>query len=228
MVLLENRGSLMWKEYWEPIQLSITITIVASILVIISGTFLGYFFARKKFKLKLFFETVSMLPLVLPPSVIGFLLIIIFGNQSFVGVFIKNLFGHSIIFTWYAAVIAAAVVAFPLMFQSAKAGFLNVNRGIEEAAVDLGATPKQVFFRISIPLAKKSLMAGCILSGTRALGEFGATLMFAGNIPGVTQTVPTAIYMAIDTGNMVLAWAWVITIVILSFLLLYFVRSKEI
>lgn len=228
MVLLENRGSIMWKEYWEPIQLSITITIAASILVIISGTLLGYFFARRTFKLKLILETVSMLPLVLPPSVIGFLLIIIFGNQSFIGVFIKNLFGHSIIFTWYAAVIAAAVVAFPLMFQSAKAGFLNVHRGLEEVAMDLGATPIQVFFRISLPLAKKSLLAGCVLSGARALGEFGATLMFAGNIPGVTQTVPTAIYMAIDTGNMRLAWAWVITIVILSFLLLYFVRLKEV
>lgn len=218
----------MWKEYWEPIQLSITITITASTLVIIVGTILGYIFARRTFKLKLLFETLFMLPLVLPPSVIGFLLIIIFGNQSFIGIFLKNLFGHSIIFTWYAAVIAAAVVAFPLMFQSAKSGFLSINRGIEEAAVDLGATPMQVFFRISIPLAKKSIMAGCILSGARALGEFGATLMFAGNIPGVTQTVPTAIYMALDNGNMMLAWAWVISIVILSFFLLYFVRSKEV
>lgn len=218
----------MWKEYWEPIQLSITVTIAASIVVIIAGTFLGYIFARRVFKLKLILETVFMLPLVLPPSVIGFLLIIIFGNQSFIGIFIKNLFGHSIIFTWYAAVISAAVVAFPLMFQSAKAGFLHVHRRMEEAAVDLGAKPNQVFFRISIPLAKKAIIAGCILSGARALGEFGATLMFAGNIPGVTQTVPTAIYMAIDMGNMMLAWTWVITIVILSFLLLFFVRSKNV
>ncbi len=217
----------MWKEFWEPIQLSITITVPASIIVVIVGTVLGYLFAKKTFKGKLLLETVFMLPLVLPPSVIGFLLIIIFGNQSIIGKLIKELFGQSIIFTWYAAVIAAAVVAFPLMFQTAKAGFQGIEKGIEEAAIDLGANALQVFFRVSVPLAKRALLAGAILSGARALGEFGATLMFAGNIPGVTQTIPTAIYMAIDNGNMVLAWGWVITILILSFFLLLFVRKKE-
>lgn len=217
----------MWNHFWEPIQLSITVTIAASIVVIITGTLLGYLFARKAFKLKLLLETLFMLPLVLPPSVIGFLLIVLFGNQSIFGKWIKVIFGQSLIFTWYAAVIAASVVAFPLMFQTAKAGFQAIYKGIEEAAIDLGANSKQVFFRVSLPLAKKALLAGCILSGTRALGEFGATLMFAGNIPGVTQTVPTAIYMAIDNGNMFLAWAWVITMMGLSFILIYIVRSKE-
>lgn len=217
----------MWNQFWEPIQLSITVTIAASIIVIIAGTLLGYVFARKAFKFKVLLETMFMLPLVLPPSVIGFLLIVIFGNQSFIGEMIRAIFGKSLIFTWYAAVIAASVVAFPLMFQTAKAGFQGIHKGIEEAAIDLGANARQVFIRVSLPLAKKTLMAGCVLSGARALGEFGATLMFAGNIPGVTQTVPTAIYMAIDNGDMFLAWAWVITMVILSFFLLYFVRSKE-
>ncbi|HWL12849.1 MAG TPA: molybdate ABC transporter permease subunit [Ureibacillus sp.] len=217
----------MWIQYWQSVQLSITVTIAASVVVIIAGTLLGYLFARKAFKFKIIVETIMMLPLVLPPSVIGFLLIIIFGNQSFIGDLIKVIFGQSIMFTWYAAVIAASVVAFPLMFQTAKAGFLNIQKGIEEAAIDLGANPRQVFARVSLPLAKKALIAGCVLSSARALGEFGATLMFAGNIPGVTQTVPTAIYMAIDNGDMLLAWAWVITMVLLSFFLLYFVRSKE-
>jgi len=217
----------MWDQFWEPIQLSITVTITASIMVIIAGTMLGYLFARKTFKFKVLLETLFMLPLVLPPSVIGFLLIVLFGNQSVAGNMIKVIFGKSLIFTWYAAVIAASVVAFPLMFQTAKAGFQGIQKGIEEAAIDLGANRKQVFLRISIPLAKKALLAGCVLSGARALGEFGATLMFAGNIPGVTQTVPTAIYMAIDKGDMFLAWAWVITMMMLSFLLIYFVRSKE-
>ena len=217
----------MLKELWEPIQLSISITIVASSIVILTGTLLGALFARKSFKGKMLLETIFMLPLVLPPSVIGFLLIIIFGNQSFIGNWIKVLFGHSIIFTWYAAVIAASVVAFPLMFQTAKAGFQGVQRKLEEAAMDLGANKVQVFLKISIPLAKKSLLAGCILSGTRALGEFGATLMFAGNIPGVTQTVPTAIYMAIDSGEMVLAWSWVVIMILFSFFFLYILRVKE-
>ncbi|BDH61538.1 putative molybdenum transport system permease protein YvgM [Lysinibacillus sp. PLM2] len=217
----------MLEIFFEPIKLSMTITSVAGCIVIIAGTLLGYLFAKKNFRGKILFETIFMLPLVLPPSVIGFLLIVIFGNQSVIGLFFKNLFGQSIIFTWYAAVIAAIIVAFPLMFQTAKAGFKGVSTKFEEAAKDLGASKYQVFMRVCIPLARRSLIAGGILSSARALGEFGATLMFAGNIPGVTQTVPTAIYMAIDSGNMILAWAWVISIMLLSFFLLLFVRSKE-
>ena len=212
--------------FWAPIKLSLTVTITAGTIVIIVGTFFGFLFAKKHFKGKIIVETMFMLPLVLPPSVIGFLLIIIFGNQSIVGELLKAVFGHSIIFTWYAAVIAATVVAFPLMFQTAKAGFQGVAKKFEEAAQDLGATKKQVFFNISLPLAKRALWTGMILSCARALGEFGATLMFAGNIPGVTQTVPTAIYMAIDRGDMALAWAWVIVIIALSYLLLLFTKIK--
>ena len=212
--------------FWAPIKLSLTVTITAGTIVIIVGTFFGYLFAKKRFKGKIIVETMFMLPLVLPPSVIGFLLIIIFGNQSIVGELLKAVFGRSIIFTWYAAVIAATVVAFPLMFQTAKAGFQSVAKKFEEAAQDLGATKIQVFFNISLPLAKRALWTGMILSCARALGEFGATLMFAGNIPGVTQTVPTAIYMAIDRGDMALAWAWVIVIIALSYLLLLFTKIK--
>ena len=192
----------------------------------ITGTLFGLLFAKKQFKGKILVETIFMLPLVLPPSVIGFLLIVVFGNQGVIGTWIKEIFGHSIIFTAYAAVIAATVVAFPLMFQTAKAGFQGVHRKFEAAAKDLGATNFQVFLRVSLPLAKRALLTGTVLSCARALGEFGATLMFAGNIPGVTQTVPTAIYMAIDSGNMTLAWLWVITIIALSFLLLIFTRTK--
>ncbi len=217
----------MVTEFWEPVQLSISIAIAAWVIVSIMGTLLGSFFVKKSFKGKTLTETVLMLPLILPPSVIGFLLIMIFGNQSLVGQFIQKLFGQSIMFTWYAAVIAAVIVSFPLMFQTAKAGFQGVNHTLEEAAKDLGANRWQVFTRISIPLAKRSLIAGSILSFARALGEFGATLMFAGNIPGVTQTVPIAIYMAIDSGNMTLAWLWVFSMILFSFFLLFFVRLKE-
>lgn len=212
--------------FWAPIKLSLAVTITAGTIVIIVGSFFGYLFAKKRFKGKIILETMFMLPLVLPPSVIGFLLIIIFGNQSIVGELLKAVFGRSIIFTWYAAVIAATIVAFPLMFQTAKAGFQGVAKKFEEAAQDLGATKTQVFFNISLPLAKRALWTGMILSCARALGEFGATLMFAGNIPGVTQTVPTAIYMAIDRGDLALAWAWVIVIIALSYLLLLFTKIK--
>ena len=216
----------MLTTFWEPIKLSIIVTIAAGIIVVITGTLFGLLFAKKQFRGKILVETIFMLPLVLPPSVIGFLLIVVFGNQGVIGTWIKEIFGHSIIFTSYAAVIAATVVAFPLMFQTAKAGFQGVHRKFEEAAKDLGATNFQVFLRVSMPLAKRALLTGTVLSCARALGEFGATLMFAGNIPGVTQTVPTAIYMAIDSGNTTLAWLWVITIIALSFLLLLFTRTK--
>ncbi|MER1985012.1 MAG: molybdate ABC transporter permease subunit [Solibacillus sp.] len=216
----------MLATFWAPVKLSLLITAVAGVIVIFLGTLFGYLFAKKTFKGKIIIETLFMLPLVLPPSVVGFLLIVIFGNQSIVGQWIKLLFGHSLIFTWYAAVIAAVVVAFPLMFQTAKAGFLSVPKQLQEAAQDLGARRWQVFFTISLPLAKRALTTGAILSCARALGEFGATLMFAGNIPGVTQTVPTAIYMAIDRGDMTLAWLWVMTIIVVSFLLLVFTRTK--
>ena len=216
----------MLTTFWAPIKLSLTVTMAAGTIVVIVGTLLGFVFAKKQFKGKMIVETIFMLPLVLPPSVIGFLLIILLGNQSIIGKTIKAIFNQSIIFTWYAAVIAAAVVAFPLMFQIAKAGFQGVAKKFEEAAKDLGATNVQVFFNISLPLAKRALLTGMILSCARALGEFGATLMFAGNIPGVTQTVPTAIYMAIDSGDMTLAWLWVIVIVACSFLLLLFTQTK--
>eukprot|EP00130_Batrachochytrium_dendrobatidis_P008317 XP_006683192.1 hypothetical protein BATDEDRAFT_92960 [Batrachochytrium dendrobatidis JAM81] len=140
---------------------------------------------------------------------------------------IEWFFKQPIIFTWWAAVIAAIVVAFPLMYQSAKSGFLGVNPDIEAAARIDGASEWRLFLFISIPLAFRALITGSILSFARALGEFGATLMFAGNIPGRTQTVPTAIYIAIDSGNMKMAWLWVISIVLISFIMLLTIRIKE-
>ncbi|WP_077617270.1 molybdate ABC transporter permease subunit [Bacillus sinesaloumensis] len=206
--------------FWAPIKLSISIAITAGLLVLLLGLILGKWMAHRRFKGKLFIETFLMLPLVLPPSVVGFLLIVIFGRNSFIGSIIEKLTGHSIMFTWWAAVIAATVVAFPLMYQSVKTGFQSVNPDIEDAARTDGASEFNITLFVSIPLAIKAIVTGFILSFTRALGEFGATLMFAGNIPGKTQTLPTAIYVAIDSGNMELAWLWVITTIFISFLML--------
>lgn len=206
--------------FWSPIKLSITIAITAGCIVLLLGLIIGKWMAHKQFKGKLFLETLLMLPLVLPPSVVGFLLIVIFGRNSFVGTFLEKLTGQPIMFTWWAAVIASTVVAFPLMYQSVKTGFQTVNTEIEDAARTDGANEFNIFLYISIPLSIKAIVTGFILSFTRALGEFGATLMFAGNIPGKTQTLPTAIYVAIDSGNMELAWLWVLTTVFISFLML--------
>ncbi|GAB3068517.1 molybdate ABC transporter permease subunit [Salinicoccus sesuvii] len=213
--------------FLEPVLLSLRVSIIAFLVVFILGTFVGRWMVDRSFQGQSIVETFIMLPLVLPPTVVGFLLIVIFGNNSFIGEWNTWIFNQPVIFTWYAAVIASTVVAFPLMYQSAKAGFQNIDRDIEEAAKVDGAGGFQTFLYISIPLASKALIAGGILSFARALGEFGATLMFAGNIPGVTQTVPTAIYIALDSGRMTLAWMWVITIVVISFVMLFFARSKH-
>lgn len=211
-------------DFWSPLKLSIEIAFVAGIMAIVAGILLGKWMANRRFKGKLLLETVMLLPLVLPPTVIGFLLIILFGKNSVFGEFIIWLFDQPVMFTWWAAVIASTVVAFPLMYQSAKTGFESVDVDIENAARIEGAKEWQVFFYVSIPLAFKSIVSGGILSFTRALGEFGATLMFAGNLPGKTQTMPLAIYMAIDSGKMSLAWSWVICMVGISFLMLFIVH----
>lgn len=211
-------------EFWSPVRLSLEIACAASIVVLVLGILLGKVMANKKFKGKTIVETIFLLPLVLPPTVVGFLLIVFFGRNGPAGQFIEWIFDQPVIFTWWAAVIAAVVVAFPLMYQSAKTGYEGIDKDIEDAARVDGASEFKLFLSVSIPLAKKSIVSGGILSFARALGEFGATLMFAGNIPGRTQTTSTAIYLAIDSGNMQMAWLWVATMIGISFVMLMFVH----
>jgi molybdate transport system permease protein len=206
--------------FWSPVQLSIEVASFSLIIVLFIGVIMAKIMAHKKFKGKSLIDTLLLLPLVLPPSVVGFLLIVLFGNNSIVGDLIEWIFNKSIIFTWWAAVIAATVVAFPLMYQSAKTGFETIDHDIEDASRVDGANELKVFLLITMPLASRSIISGAILSFARAIGEFGATLMFAGNIPGKTQTIPTAIYLAMDSGNMKLAWMWVFTILLISFTML--------
>ncbi|PLR80813.1 molybdate ABC transporter permease subunit [Bacillus canaveralius] len=208
------------EQFWIPIKLSMQVACTSLLIVLLLGLVLAKVFAGKNFQGKVILETILMLPLVLPPTVIGFLLIIIFGNNSPIGAFIESILQQSVMFTATAAVIASAVVAFPLMYQSAKTGFQSVDIGIEEAARIDGASEWKVFLLVTIPLSVKAIVSGAILSFARGLGEFGATLMFAGNIPGKTQTVPTAIYVALESGNIDLAWLWVASMVIISFIML--------
>ncbi|KWW17446.1 molybdenum ABC transporter permease [Peribacillus simplex] len=211
----------MTEGFWSPVQLSIQVAGLAGIIVFIVGIILARIMARKKFRGKVLLETLFLLPLVLPPSVVGFLLIVVFGKNGLPGKIIETIFNQPLMFTWCAAVIASAVVAFPLMYQSAKTGFEDIDEEIEHAAMVDGAGQLRLFLFVSLPLAAKSIVTGTILSFARALGEFGATLMFAGNIPGQTQTIPTAIYIAMDSGNMTLAWLWVAIIIAISFMMLF-------
>lgn len=219
----------MQTDFWSPIKLSLEVASFSGIIAIIFGIFAARFMVVKRFKGKIILETIFLLPLVLPPTVIGFLLIAVFGKNSPIGEWIMFLFHQPIMFTWWAAAIASTIVAFPLMYQTAKAGFLSIDGEIEDAARVDGAGEWRVFSRISVPLAYKAIIAGGILSFARALGEFGATFMFAGNIPGKTQTMPIAIYIALESGNTHLAWAWAGMMIAISFimLLIVYVLKRE-
>ncbi|MBB6636976.1 molybdate ABC transporter permease subunit [Cohnella thailandensis] len=209
-----------WSDYGTPIKLSLQVSLLASVIVMILGTLMARWMSRAAFRGKVLLETLFMLPLVLPPTVVGFILLVLLGRRSWLGQFIEWAFNAPVIFSWWAAVVAAVVVAFPLVYQSMRVGFDSVDRNLEESARSNGANEWQVFKFITLPLSYRSLVTAYILGFARALGEFGATLMIAGNIPGRTQTLPTAIYVAVDSGHMRLAWAWTGTIVVVSFLML--------
>jgi molybdate transport system permease protein len=211
---------LFHNEFWSPIILSLKIASISVGIVFVVGIFFGRLLSRSNFKGKLLVETILLLPIVLPPTVIGFLLIFIFGRNSPVGSIIEELFSSSIMFTPLAAIIASTVVAFPLMYQTVKIGFQSVDKDIEDAAKVDGANEWNVFLFVTLPLSIKAIITGIILSFARALGEFGATFMFAGNIVGRTQTAPIAIYVAMESGNMNLAWLLVISMVLISFIML--------
>lgn len=207
---------------WYPIQLSFFVATLATVSTLITSILAVRWLIGKNFKGKQIIETVIFLPLVLPPTVIGFLLIIVFGKNSPVGTIIEWLTGTTIIFTVPAAVIASSVIAFPLMYQSIKTGFLSVDHAIIDAAKVDGASNWQLLLWQYIPLSFRAILSGIVLSFTRAFGEFGATLMFAGNIPGHTQTIPTAIFFSIESGDLSSAWYYVIISILFSFGLLGF------
>ncbi|MWC26961.1 molybdate ABC transporter permease subunit [Paenibacillus sp. MMS18-CY102] len=214
-----------WDALWSPIRLSLQVTVLASIVVIVLGIAIAYWMSKSKLRGKVIIETLFMLPLVLPPTVVGFLLLVLLGRRSWIGRFIEWLFDAPVIFSWWAAVIAAVIVSFPLVYQTMKAGFDSVDRSLQDSARSSGASEWQVLRYISLPLASRSIRTAYILGFARALGEFGATLMIAGNIPGRTQTVPTAIYVAVDSGDSTTAWILTGTTVFISFLLLLFARK---
>lgn len=215
-----------WSEFWSPIRLSLQVSLLSGILTALIGVCVARWMSRRSFKGKTLLETAFMLPLVLPPTVVGFLLLVVLGRKSWLGRLIEWLFAAPIVFTWWAAVIAATVVAFPLVYQTMKVGFASVDRDLEDAGRSIGANEWQVFRYITLPLTFRSLISAYILGFARSLGEFGATLMIAGNIPGKTQTIPTAIYVAVDAGNAPMAWAWTGSMIVISFLMLLLTGRK--
>ena len=179
---------------WQPFWLSLQVTGTATIGILIIGLALALLLARVSFRGKLILETLIYLPLVLPPTVVGYYLLFVLGRGSF----LYEQLNLDLLFTWQAAVFASLIVGLPLMVQTARAAFEDVEPEVEGAARVDGAGEWQVWWYVTLPLARRGIVAGLILSSARALGEFGATLMIAGNIPGRTQTLPLAIYDAIQ------------------------------
>jgi len=200
---------------FSPLWISLKSAALATAITFFLGIAAARWMQGTRIKGKAIIEGLFIAPLVLPPTVLGFLLLLLFGRNGPVGQFLLQ-FGFTVIFSWPATVITATVVAFPLMYKTALGAFEQIDPTLLHAARTLGASEWTVFWRVMVPLAHPGIVAGTILAFTRGLGEFGATLMLAGNIPGQTQTVPMAIYFAVEAGDMKLASIWVAIILGIS------------
>jgi molybdate transport system permease protein len=188
-------------ETGDALLLSLRVAILATVLNALVGIPLAYVLARRRFPGRAALDLLATLPLILPPTVTGYYLIVLLGRRGWLGGPIYQMTGWSVAFTWYAAVVAATVMALPLLVRTAKAAFESVDRDLERAAYTLGRSELRTAVEVTLPLARNGILAGLVLAFARALGEFGATLMLAGNIPGKTTTVPMAIYTAAQTGE---------------------------
>ena len=173
----------------------------ATVLATLAGILLAYLMARVKFVGRELLDAAMTLPMVMPPTVLGYYLLVLLGRRGPIGHWLEAQFGISLVFTWQGAVIAAAVVAFPLVYKGARAAFEGVEHQYEQAARVLGKTEWEVFVRVTLPLAWRGILAGAMLAFARAMGEFGATLMVAGSLPGKTQTLSIAVYEAVQAGK---------------------------
>jgi molybdate transport system permease protein len=207
---------------WEPLLLSLRVAVLATALVAVVGLALGLWLARSNFPSKSLVETLISLSMILPPSVVGYYLLLFLGRSGPL-----YLLGLRIVFTWPAAVIASAVVALPLMVQSSRAAIAAVDPALEKVAGTLGTPPWKVVWDVTLPLSRRGILAGAVLAFARSLGEFGATLMVAGNIPGRTQTLPLAIYDLVQANRMAQANSAVLLMTVVAFGLLFAVNRLE-
>jgi molybdate transport system permease protein len=186
---------------WFPLALSLRVALIATLIVVVTGVGLGWLLARRRFWGRELLDSLITLPLVLPPTVLGYYLLVLLGRTSPAGRAIEAVTGSPLVFTWQGAVVAASAGALPLMVKTARAAIASVDRSLEDAARTLGQSEWEVFRRVTLPLASRGVIAAAMLAFARALGDFGATLMVAGNIPGRTQTAAIAIYDATQAGR---------------------------
>ena len=184
-----------------PLWLTLKVAFLATLFAGAAGIALGWWMARRRFPGHSWVDAALVLPMVLPPTVLGYYLIVLVGRNGVIGQWLDRCFDITLLFTWQGAVLAAAVVSLPLIYKAARAAFEETDGRFAQAARTLGAGEWEVFWRISLPLALRGIGAGLALSFARAMGEFGATLMIAGNLPGRTQTLSVAVYAAVQAGD---------------------------
>lgn len=202
---------------WEAVRLTLLVATVAVGASLPLGIFLGWLLARRDFPGKFLVEAAINLPLVLPPVVTGYLLLATFGRNGLIGSTLESAFGVRFVFDWKGAALASAVVGFPLLVRPIRLAFTAVDQRLVQAARTLGATPRDAFQTITLPLARPGILSGCVLAFARSMGEFGATIMIAGNIPGETRTVPLLIYSLLDApGGMQASYRLVIASIIIA------------
>lgn len=203
----------------SPLIITFQTSAVATFVTFFVGIALAYFVVKLK-RGKTFLDALIMLPMVLPPTVVGFFLLLTLGKRSPIGQFLLQ-FDINFVFTWKAAVLAAVVVSLPLMYRTARGAFEQLDQNILAAARTLGVSEWNIFWHILIPNTRQGILAGLVLSFTRAMGEFGATIMFAGNVPGKTQTMSTAIYAAVQANDYDLALKWAVLLAAFSLVFIY-------
>src|SRR5438552_5977790 len=205
---------------WFPLWLSLRVAVISTALALGFGLWLAWLLANRDFRGKEVLDAAVTLPLVLPPTVLGYYLLVLLGRHSPVGRLYEVVFGSPLVFSWQAAVVAALFHSAPLLVKSARAAFESLDRSYERAARNLGASELRLFWKVTLPLARRSILAAAALAFARSLGDFGVTLMIAGNIPGRTQTVAIAIYDAVEAGKGALARTLVIIVSATALLIL--------
>lgn len=210
-----------------PLYLSFKVSIIATLVSIVIGLPIAYYLASSKGKIADFIDTLTSLPVVLPPTVLGYYLLVLLGRKSLIGKLLEEKFDIMIVFTATGAIIASAAIAIPFLIKSAKTAFLEINNDLLNAARLLGRSEINIFFTIMIPVAWRGIIAGITMTFVRALGDFGTTLMVAGSIPDKTTTMPIAIYDALVSGNKDLANFLVLIMTVVSVLVLYIVNRLE-
>jgi molybdate transport system permease protein len=205
---------------WFPLWLSLRVATISTAVALVVGLWLAWLLANRQFRGKEILDAAITLPLVLPPTVLGYYLLVVLGRASPVGKLYESIFGGPLVFSWQAAVVAALFHSTPLLVKSARAAFESVDRSFERAARNLGASELRLFWRVTLPLARRSILAAGALAFARSLGDFGVTLMIAGNIPGRTQTVAIAIYDAVEAGNGATARILVVIVSVIALVIL--------